>query len=211
VQIHKLQHLVTCGSPIDKIEYFFGSMGSRTRVYDRLTDDLRGDLHDPPFSKSGRQPQLRWINYWDRGDVISGMIDTVIPSDYRRAEVKNIRIASHRLPDLAGSHAGYFSHAGFMSELFRVIFDNRCSYVDPPREPDGRPIEPVYRADSPWMLQALLFLPFAALPALLALTAAGLLLHWRSPAPLLLTVVVVSLVVFRLLHRAGFDQEEPIR
>jgi hypothetical protein len=68
VPMHKIEHFVTMGSPIDKIEYFFESYSSPSHRYKRVIEALRGDIGSPPFMRN-RRPHIHWINFWDQGDV----------------------------------------------------------------------------------------------------------------------------------------------
>jgi hypothetical protein len=52
VPLDKIEHFITFGSPIDKIEYFFESYRSNSHRYKRVMEALRGDLDQPPFSKN---------------------------------------------------------------------------------------------------------------------------------------------------------------
>ncbi len=129
VRIDKVTHLVTMGSPIDKINYFFAALSSRYRIYDMLVEKMRGDLGTPPFSTTGRKPRIHWFNYWDRADLISGPIETVAPDILREQEVDNVRVASYPLPAPVAAHDGYLHHAGVLDDLCRIVFADRYSYV----------------------------------------------------------------------------------
>jgi hypothetical protein len=54
VPLKKIEHFVTMGSPIDKIEYFFESYSSSSHRYKRVIEALRGDIGTPPFSRNGK-------------------------------------------------------------------------------------------------------------------------------------------------------------
>jgi pimeloyl-ACP methyl ester carboxylesterase len=65
-----ISHLVTIGSPIDWIHYFFELHDSRFHRYNRIHDVLKGSTDDPPFTVD-RAPATQWINIWDDSDAIS--------------------------------------------------------------------------------------------------------------------------------------------
>jgi hypothetical protein len=55
VPLHKVEHFITMGSPIDKIEYFFESYRSGSHRYKRVVEELRGDIGNVPFCRN-RKP-----------------------------------------------------------------------------------------------------------------------------------------------------------
>lgn len=187
----KLQHLVTCGSPIDKITYFFATLRSEFRTYELMIDDLRGDIGNIPFSRPGRQPYIHWVNFWDRGDPISGPLYTLASADVLRVQrVDNVRVASYAWPDPAASHAAYFRHRDVVSFVYRAAFCNFASFATPPREtvPGADGERPVYSWQGPGcgsILQSVLLLGLPAAAILTIWTAAGLLLP-ALPAPSLI-------------------------
>lgn len=186
--LRKLEHLVTCGSPIDKISFFFATASSRVRGFERMVDQLRGDVGDIPFSKAGRQPHLHWVNFWDRGDPISGPIETVLPAELRKQRVDNVRLASLAWPDIGASHDAYFEHPLVVEHLYRAVFGGESSFADPPRgtpKPGHTEGPPVYDWRGPgqasaWQTLCGLLVPAAML--LLVWTTAGVV--WPGlPAP----------------------------
>jgi len=178
--LDKLQHLVTCGSPIDKITYFFATLRSEFRTFELMVDELRGDLGEIPFSRPGRQPYMHWVNYWDRGDPISGPLHTIAPADvFRVQRVDNVRMASYAWPDPAASHAGYFRHREVVRFVYRAAFSDFASFATPEREPvvGGGGERPVYRWQGPGRgspVQSVLLLSIPAAAILTVWTAAGL-------------------------------------
>jgi hypothetical protein len=50
----KIEHFVTLGSPIDKIEYFFESYRSPFHRYRRVVEYLSGDISTEPFCRNGK-------------------------------------------------------------------------------------------------------------------------------------------------------------
>ena len=219
LDLTKLQHFVTCGSPIDRINYFFATLRSRYRSFETMIDDLRGDIGDVPFSRPGRQPYIHWVNFWDRGDPISGPLYTVASADELRLQrVDNVQVASYVWPDPGASHTGYFEHRAFAAFVFRAAFCDGASFAHPPRVPPpaGQHGD---RPDFQWQgpgqgsraqTALLLLLPLAAI--MLIWTAIGLLVP-SMPAPTLVQLgAVVGVIVagalvqrVRRLHRARVD------
>jgi hypothetical protein len=221
VALQKITHLVTMGSPVDKINYFFGALNSQYRVYECLVDSLRGDIGTPPFSLIGRQPWIHWINYWDRADVISGPIETVAPGILRTQEVDNVRVASYPLPAVLAAHEGYFRHSRVVGELFSIIFDNEYSYVraravaaDRRRAGDltARPdFEGQRRGPGEVSgLQRALFWLLPAMPWLMALTLLETLFARPAIAQWVLTAVVGVFVLAEWLHGRGYAHLRPL-
>jgi hypothetical protein len=127
VDLRKLEHVVTMGSPIDKIEYFFESYVSNSHRYKRVVEKLRGDIGSEPFSLN-RKPYVHWINFWDQGDPISGPLHSPASATSFRQHVDNIHVASYRFPAPGASHAGYFGHRTVIDCLFRVICQRAASF-----------------------------------------------------------------------------------
>lgn len=126
IKLEKLDHVVTFGSPIDKIHYFFESHADKHHRYNRVVDEVRGDIGEVPFAKN-RKPHIHWINFWDIGDVISGPLET--PSNPRNPwlRVDNVRVQSYRFPDPVASHSAYFEHSDVIGHLFEIIFEGKGS------------------------------------------------------------------------------------
>ena len=140
VDLGKISHLLTYGSPVDKINYFFAVSRSDSATYEDLVESLRGDIGTPPFSRTGRQPRIHWINFWDKGDVISGPIETLAADHLREQEIDNVRVASHVLPDLGASHGAYLHHPRVIDDLLRIAIFDDFDYEHVPRDGDGRPL-----------------------------------------------------------------------
>jgi hypothetical protein len=127
VPLLKIEHFVTMGSPIDKIEYFFESYSSTSHRYKRVVESLRGDIGTPPFSRN-KKPFIHWINFWDRGDVISGALHSPASAVSFHHRVDNVHVASFWFPEPGPSHAGYFTHRTVIDTLFNVIYRRAWSF-----------------------------------------------------------------------------------
>jgi len=188
VPLDKIEHFVTLGSPIDKIEYFFESYASASHRYKRVIEELRGDVGTPPFSRN-RKPHIHWVNFWDLGDPVSGSLDSPA-SEVRSAQfIDNVAVASYDFPAPARSHAGYFEHADVIEKLFRMIFWREWSFCTLPSGPAQPPdylslaLAPgevgrsrlaylLLAGALPWMaLLALLVSPFEALEPVMSALA----------------------------------------
>lgn len=123
----KIEHFVTLGSPIDKIEYFFESFVSQSHRYKRVVEDLRGDIGTPPFTDN-RRPHIHWINFWDAGDPISGALQSPASATQFENRVDNIEVASLSFPDPAASHSAYFDHRFVIATLVETIFERKHSF-----------------------------------------------------------------------------------
>lgn len=134
VKLAKIEHFVTLGSPIDKINYFFVTLQSKFRIYEVLARSLRGDIGSTPFSKVGRQPHIHWVNYWDRGDPISGSLESVTGTALGRHDVDNVRVVNNVVPQPMYCHADYTRNARVLGDLFGMIFYRRASFIAPARE-----------------------------------------------------------------------------
>lgn len=126
--LEKIEHFVTLGSPIDKIEYFFESFSSYSHRFKRVVEDFRGDINEAPFTAGGL-PHIHWINYWDQADIISGALHSPAGKDLNIQRVDNVQVASLAFPAIGGSHSGYFTHRRVVSDLFAIIYGRQWSFV----------------------------------------------------------------------------------
>jgi hypothetical protein len=135
--LDRIEHLVTLGSPIDKIHYFFETRPGRAHRFTRVYERFRGDMGWPPFARN-RKPHAHWINFWDRADLISGPIES--PADAKVVElaVDNVEVASGWFPWPARSHSHYFEDPVVLDVLLRVVFHRAYSFVTLPSL-DGKP------------------------------------------------------------------------
>jgi hypothetical protein len=140
VPLYKIEHFVTMGSPIDKIEYFFESYSSPSHRYKRVVEALRGDIGVPPFTRN-RHPHIHWINFWDQGDAISGALHSPASAIEFCQRVDNVHVASYGFPAPGASHAGYFTHRTVIDTLFQVIYRRAFSFRTLQQPNPGRPYD----------------------------------------------------------------------
>jgi hypothetical protein len=176
LRLSKIEHFFTLASPIDKVYYFFESYSGSYHRYNRVVEDLRGDIGTIPFAKNGK-PHIHWINFWDLADIISGSLETPTNRKLFRLQVDNHRVASYLFPNPAASHTAYFCHLNVLEYMFAAIFKRRYSFVNAPRVED-RPDYDAAKLPAPdlpafvhWcqrvMLVVMLLLPWALLLALI--------------------------------------------
>ena len=204
VDLEKISHLLTYGSPVDKINYFFAVGRSDSATYEDLVESLRGDIGTPPFSKPGRQPRIHWINFWDKGDTISGPIETLAGEHFREQEVDNVRIASHVLPDLGASHGAYLHHPRVIDDLLRIAVFDDFDYAHAPRDgerPDYLKLRRGPGAGSAAQTAAFAFV--FVLPWALFATFVEMLFHRRWGVHWVLGLAVAVQVLGILVHRFG--------
>jgi pimeloyl-ACP methyl ester carboxylesterase len=127
VPMNKIEHFVTMGSPIDKIEYFFESYSSPSHRYKRVVEALRGDIGAPPFTRN-RHPYIHWINFWDQGDAISGALHSPASAVDFNQRVDNVHVANFGFRSGA-SHGGYFNNRTVIDALFRIIYRRDGSFA----------------------------------------------------------------------------------
>jgi hypothetical protein len=140
VPLHKIEHFVTMGSPIDKIEYFFESYSSPSHRYKRVIEALRGDIGAPPFTRN-RHPHIHWINFWDQGDAISGALHSPAGAADFGQRVDNVHVANFAFPAPGASHAGYFDNRTVIDNLFRVIYHRAGSFRTLTQPGPGKPYD----------------------------------------------------------------------
>jgi hypothetical protein len=204
--LSKIEHFITLGSPIDKVEYFFESYRSPFHRYRRIVEFLRGDISSPPFSRN-RKPFIHWINFWDDGDPVSGALHSPAGREGFTQRVDNVHVASLRFPNPAASHAAYFYNREVISRIFDVIYTRAFSFQTlPEREGQDRDWDSAFigpAIDPPgrrrlWLMLALL-VPWLALAALgtQLLVPAWRLEAW-APA-----ILVTSLILLGALMNLG--------
>ncbi|MBE0671222.1 MAG: hypothetical protein IH588_11585 [Anaerolineales bacterium] len=123
ISLEKIQHFITMGSPIDKIHYFFENQTSSYHRYNRVVEDIRGDISKPPFINR-RKPQIHWINFWDKADIISGSLQT--PEGRKQPEIRvdNYEVSSFHFPFPGEAHLAYFENKEVIETIYRAIFLN---------------------------------------------------------------------------------------
>ena len=216
IDLRKLEHIVTMGSPIDKIEYFFESYVSNSHRYKRVVEKLRGDIGSEPFSDT-RKPYIHWINFWDQGDPISGPLHSPASATGFRQRVDNVHVASWRFPAPGASHAGYFGHRTVIDCLFRVICHRSASFrtlkLPGPKQPYD--YESVYLASklgepkgtrSPLLWMALAT-PWLTLLSTLGLVFGSKTLAFAAGLP---AATLIGLLVIAYIADRGVGHKQPI-
>ncbi len=127
VDLERIEHLITLGSPIDKIEYFFESSRTASHRYRRVTENLRGDIGEEPFL-ANTKPHIHWINIWDDGDLVSGPLHSPTSAARSRNLVDNFHLKGFAFPEPASSHTRYFSHRPVIAMLFDIIIHRKLSF-----------------------------------------------------------------------------------
>lgn len=105
--LRKISHIITYGSPIDRISYFFNLTYSRYHRFNRVADELMGQASDLPY-KDKRQPIIQWVNIRDRADPIASRLFSPRGAIPNREEVQEVEVASSHFPNPGGAHTGYF-------------------------------------------------------------------------------------------------------
>jgi hypothetical protein len=147
LRLGKIQHFITLASPIDKVHYFFESHAGKYHRYNRVVEEVRGDIGVPPFSKSGK-PLVHWINFWDRADIIGGSLETPANRGLPSIRVDNVEVGSFFFPAPGAAHSAYFEHEGVIETIYRVVFDDAYSFEHPPQKPDNDPDFDAARVES---------------------------------------------------------------
>jgi hypothetical protein len=208
VELHKIEHFVTMGSPIDKIEYLFESYASQSHRYKRVVEAFRGDIGSEPFSRNGK-PYIHWINFWDGGDSISGPLHSPTGSTASSQSVDNVRIASYDFPAPNASHGGYFDNKTVIETLYGIIYQRERSFQTLPLAGPNQgssyksafigPGGEVDPSRVPLLIAALV-LPWVVLGAVIAwLAGSGLLASWAAVlAGGIAVVLLLSLVASKI-------------
>lgn len=104
--LRKISHLITFGSPIDRINYFFQLSASRSFRFNHFSDDLLGHCSDLPFHDEDRR--ISWINVRDPADPVASRLFSPRGPIPNRDHIQEIESTSSHFPDPAGAHTRYF-------------------------------------------------------------------------------------------------------
>lgn len=170
-QLLKIKHLITYGSPIDKMHYFMESRDGFSRHYERTYNRLTGDASRVPFKINGR-PRMLWLNFHTAGDAISGPIQT--PNDLLDFTplIYNVPVVNHHNINMGKNHTSYFDNAAVVGWLHRVITDPALDrdpqcLVAPTLPPPPAGVREHERW-AKWAYRGVLAYPLAVLAALIA-------------------------------------------
>jgi hypothetical protein len=133
--LEKFDQFITMGSPVDKVHYFFESEQGKYHRYNRVVEEIRGDIGTTPFAKN-RKPHIHWINFWDRADVVSDPLETPTNRTLVSLVVDNVEVSSLGFPMPAQSHSAYFRYDPVLKVLFEVIFLAKYSFLNAKLIPD---------------------------------------------------------------------------
>lgn len=131
LSLEKITHFITLASPVDKIHYFFESYQAKYQRYRRVVEEIRGDIGEVPFAKN-RKPHIHWLNFWDKGDIISGPLESPSNSRITGLQVDNIHVTNYLYPAPGACHTGYFTNRFVVGVLFDIIFSNAFTFSELP-------------------------------------------------------------------------------
>ena len=98
------------------------------RRYRKIYDEVRGDLGGAPFTKSGSQPHIHWVNIWDETDIISGPLQSPAAATGTEARIDNIHTNSLAHFNPGKAYGAYFDNYSVIKILFRTVFENQGNY-----------------------------------------------------------------------------------
>jgi hypothetical protein len=119
--LRKITHVVTYGSPIDKIHYLFEEAGESGHRYNRVVEDLRGDLGSEPFGNNNGQRWIHWVNFWDKADIISSSLESPCNADFPHLRVDNVQVPGDALPSPGTAHTRYLDRCEVLDGLTEII------------------------------------------------------------------------------------------
>jgi hypothetical protein len=203
--LSKLTHLLTFGSPIDRIAYFFNLTYSRYHRFNRVVDDLMGGTGDPPF-RVKKARVLQWINIRDPADPIASRLFSPRSRIPNREDIAEVAALSSHVPNPVLAHTGYFDSALGAKILFDACILNRKQIQAQQVRTKASVRFSTYALEVGRV--ATFLVAFS-----LSLRAAA---FWRGDAMLLagsLLVLVASLVVLALIWVCGsiFDRLQPLK
>ena len=168
-RLKKISHLVTIGSPIDWIHYFFELDYSRYHHYNRISEQIRGDTNNPPFTFNSKT-STRWINLWDRMDPICSELYSPRKRIPNRSSIVDVEVSSSHRPNALAAHQNYLFSERAIRLIFWVIM-----FGEVPRDAEVRKEAPVFTAFARATTWKVVFL----MPWLILASLLSLLLNWH--------------------------------
>jgi hypothetical protein len=125
--IGKIKGLVTFGSPLDKVAFFFNEHpGSKEFVREQLLKQRHGFKKE--YKKEQRYPtvkpfasclnNIKWLNFWHKADMVSGKLDCY---DFDEKINRNIR-CSYRVKSRKEAHTHYWKYPLMYEEITKTFF-----------------------------------------------------------------------------------------
>lgn len=147
LRLERFDHFVTLGCPIDKIHYFFTYDVRTAHLFERMLEEFRGDLDDPPFAlpdpagcRCGTtRPHLHWINIFDPSDIISGSVQSPASSRCAAHRVDNLQLRLMTFPAPGASHLAYFDDRRVLQILYGATFDAEYAFTRAPQSVGAAP------------------------------------------------------------------------
>lgn len=123
IPVHKVAGLITFGSPLDKIAFFFREHAGKEQCVRRQIMEQLHSFKAKPLSLapnafplanplSPKLDGIPWVNYFNDKDPVSGHLDF-----YKIPDEDNVRLD---LPEPWGvAHVGYWGHKPFYADIAR--------------------------------------------------------------------------------------------
>jgi hypothetical protein len=125
--LSRISYFITLASPIDKISYFFENQRSHYHQYLRVVDQIRGDTSLPPFRNKQNKNGIKWLNFWDKADIISGSLQGVGNRTDPNVNVENLQVRSYLFPEPGSAHGAYFENKQILGSIYKIIFGSTDS------------------------------------------------------------------------------------
>lgn len=118
LQMNKISHFFTYGSPIDKIHYFFEARSMRENTKSNVLRQLREKPVDYLLNNS--DCKLEWFNFHDHGDAIGGPLETPrLPS--QMSPIQNVYTPNAYFPTIVTNHAEYTNNNHMLTYLWHAL------------------------------------------------------------------------------------------
>lgn len=122
--LEKISYFVTLGSPIDKIYYFFETHEGKYHRYNRINEQIRGDIGSLPFQLDKKR-NIIWVNFWDDADVVSSELHTPKINKISDSTIINVALVQTTFPSPFLSHSAYFYEHEVLNVLFSIMISGR--------------------------------------------------------------------------------------
>lgn len=118
LQMSKISHFFTYGSPIDKIHYFFEARSMKNNTKSSVLRQLREKPIDYLLNNS--DCKLKWFNFHDHGDAIGGPLETPrLPS--QMSPIQNVYTPNAYFPTIVTNHAEYTNNNHMLTYLWHAL------------------------------------------------------------------------------------------
>lgn len=139
LELNKISHFFTYGSPIDKIHYFFEARRAQDNTKSSALQYIREKPIEHLLNKNNHQ--IQWLNFHDHGDAIGGPLETPrLPG--QMSSINNIYTPNAYFPTIITNHAEYTNNNHMLTYLWHALIPSlKVDKIQQPCEMETSSIE----------------------------------------------------------------------